>query len=436
MAGKGWDKLVKRVAQQIYDGRLKPDSIHPDMVKQTAQELMAGINIGYGKSFASEGLNNTQYQTLHTLEKNVFHFSGAKNWNQLREMSALLGDKKGGLKPFNEYLKDVQQIDATYNKTYLKAEYANAVTSAQMIDKWQQIEAEKDALPFLEWVTEISERTCPLCEALNGIKLPVGDPFWRKNGIPRHFHCHCDWRQLDSATVTDLSKKKIPETAPMFRSNPGVTGVAFTDKHPYFESIPEKAKKDIFIASEKLMPQKEPKQPPVSEAIQQTRKVLARPLEKQYNTLELHENGGELREHQLVKKEQPDYPYLIDYGKMKSEVGNEIDLLPEIHVREPLRDKVLPDTKFGKNPDLKINGEYWELETPTKPLTKSKLIKRIGAGARQADNVIVYLLNKVGKSQQYKIAKSRFNSPDHPDLKTISFYFKGKETIWYRNKMK
>lgn len=225
MTSKEWDKLLERVSKQIYEGRLKPGSVSPEMVQHTANELMAGIQIGYGKSFADEGLTSLQFDTLLKLEKNVFHFSGAKNWHQLREMSALLGDKKGGVKTFQQFLNDVKAIDPTYNKVYLEAEYEQAVTSAQMISKWEQFEAEKDVLPYLVWRTEMSERVCPVCEPLNGLKLRVDNPFWKSNGVPRHFRCHCDIEQDDTGPEDDLKNRRIPPPQPMFRSNPGVTGV-------------------------------------------------------------------------------------------------------------------------------------------------------------------------------------------------------------------
>ena len=116
MNTKEWNTLLERVARQIYEGRLKPDSISPAMVRTTAEEIMGGIQRGYGKSFADEGLGSTHIDTLLALQHNVYHFSGAKNWNQLREMTALTMGDDGQLKRFNKFLHDVKMIDSTYNK--------------------------------------------------------------------------------------------------------------------------------------------------------------------------------------------------------------------------------------------------------------------------------------------------------------------------------
>ena len=130
------------------------------------------------------------------------------------------------------------------------------MTSAQRISKWQQFEVERKALPYLVCRTEISDRVCIVCEPLNGLKLRVDHPFWKANGVPRHFNCHCDIEQDDTGpeeTEQQMNKRKIPPPQPMFNSNPGITGVAFSDKHPYFESIPAEVRKKVFIAAEKLI---------------------------------------------------------------------------------------------------------------------------------------------------------------------------------------
>lgn len=259
MTGKEWDKLLERVSRQLYEGRMEPNSISPEMVSEIAGELFRGMETGYGAVLADETLEPARVETLLKLQKNAFHFSGAKNWNHLQEMSALLTDGDGNLKPFSQFLKDVQLTDTTYNKVYLQAEYENAVTSAQMIDKWQQIEAEQDVLPYLTWRTEGSDRVCPICEPLNGLTLKVSHPFWKTNMVPRHFKCHCDIEQNEEGTESNLEKMKIPEVHPMFRTNVGLTGVAFSPKHPYFTSMPAKVRKQVFIASEELIPERKKK---------------------------------------------------------------------------------------------------------------------------------------------------------------------------------
>ncbi len=161
MNEKEWDKLLTRVSKQIYDGRMKPGSMNPAMVQRTANELMGAIETGYGSSFADDGLKSTQFDTLQVLEKNVFHFSGAKNWNQLREMSKLLLDDAGKVKSFKQFLNDVRTVDATYNKVYLQAEYDTALTSAK-----KAVELSTTNLEYRDMVTTLLAQTGQRVEAL------------------------------------------------------------------------------------------------------------------------------------------------------------------------------------------------------------------------------------------------------------------------------
>ncbi len=254
MNKKEWDKLLTKVAKQIHAGEQK-GVIDTEMVRLHAQELMTAIQTGFGANIDDKEVDEKRYETLYQLQTNVYHFSGAKNWNQLQEMSMLLTDKEGSAS-FAKFLESVKQIDATYNQTYLRAEYETAVTTAQMASKWQKFQDEAEALPNLRWVTAAGE-SCELCSKLNDITLPLNHSFWRTTFVPRHFKCKCTIAQEDEfADITDISTLDIPETHPMFRNNVGISGVAFNDKHPYFTSIPDKVRDEIFVASEKLITEK------------------------------------------------------------------------------------------------------------------------------------------------------------------------------------
>lgn len=256
MNKKEWNKLLQKVAEQIHAGE-QTGIINPAMVRMHAQELLAAITQGYGANIEQKDLEAERYETLYQLQTNMYHFSGAKNWQQIQEMTLLLTDKEGSTLPFDKYLQAVKTIDKTYNETYLKAEYENAVTSAQMASKWQKFKDEAEVLPNLRWVTAAGEHTCELCSALSDITLPFKHPFWQTTFVPRHFKCKCTIAQEDEfAELTDLGTRKIPATHPMFENNVGISGVAFNDKHSYFRTMPQKVKENVFIASEKLMPKK------------------------------------------------------------------------------------------------------------------------------------------------------------------------------------
>ena len=63
-------------------------------------------------------------------------FSGLKTFHELNEAFPSLIDENGNRKPFEQFLKDVQNIDRTYNRNYLRAEYNFCQVSATMAAKF------------------------------------------------------------------------------------------------------------------------------------------------------------------------------------------------------------------------------------------------------------------------------------------------------------
>jgi SPP1 gp7 family putative phage head morphogenesis protein len=247
-----WQEKLRDLAQRMYDGEFD-DLIDPAMVRETADEFMNAVEKGFGMSMDEDGISAADYKLLEALQQNVFHFSGAKNWNQLQEMSALLTDKDN-IQSFEDFFEGVKAIDDTYNKTYAKVEFQQAHNASYSIRKWDTIQKEKATLPKLRWQTTDGENVCPICEGLDDLCLDVDDPFWNRNFPPRHFGCNCEVIQEDGdATGKALDEVTIKPIAPMFQINPGIEKVVFSDKAPYFESIPQHEKMKVLKASENLI---------------------------------------------------------------------------------------------------------------------------------------------------------------------------------------
>ncbi|WP_124398239.1 hypothetical protein [Thermaurantimonas aggregans] len=101
LTDKQWNALVERLAHRLWQKRHK-GLIDPATTRAHAQKLMEAVQQGLGYGYADD-LSPRQAQTLTELQRNVYHFSGAKNWHQLREMSALLTGE-GKARSFNEFL--------------------------------------------------------------------------------------------------------------------------------------------------------------------------------------------------------------------------------------------------------------------------------------------------------------------------------------------
>lgn len=186
------------------------------------------------------------------LEQNTFYFSGFKTHHELVEASRLLKDTDGNFKPFNRYLKDIETIDKTYNKNYLRSEYNFATASTQMAVKWKEWEQDGDDYD-LQYRTAGDDRVREEHAALDKTTLPPSDPFWDSYLPPNGWNCRCTTVQVrkgkypqsnsDKAIAAGANCTAKPKQQ-IFRFNPGKQEKIFPPKHPYYKA-PEEVKETV-----------------------------------------------------------------------------------------------------------------------------------------------------------------------------------------------
>ena len=175
------------------------------------------------------------------LQESDWIFSGMKTFHELNEAFPSLLDEKGNRKPFEQFLKDVQSIDETYNRNYLRAEYDFAGSSAEMAARWEAFEDDGDEY-YLQYRTAGDDKVRPEHAALHGVTLPMSDPFWDEYYPPNGWNCRCTVVQVlkDKYPATDRAEAYrrgeealAKDTKGMFRFNPGKQEKAFPDYNPY-----------------------------------------------------------------------------------------------------------------------------------------------------------------------------------------------------------
>ena len=202
-----------------------------DVLKESMSEI---------KTVISDNIRNS-------FENDIFIFSGMKSYASLKEAAQLLKDTKGTIKPFEEFKRDIADINSNYNQRYLESEYNYAVGSAQMADKWlQQEQTEGDY--DLQYRTAGDDHVRPAHEKLADITLPRTDKFWTKYYPPNDWGCRCLAVLVKSGkyTITDSKfanklgdeattrlDKDNNNAAAIFRYNPGQQKVIFPPNHPY-----------------------------------------------------------------------------------------------------------------------------------------------------------------------------------------------------------
>ena len=217
----------------VYSGKYTVENLPESVYFRIAKELTKGMN----KGLKAVGKDADTYDKdfLRSLKHNAHVFSGAKTFNQVREMSDFIADNQGRRVPFKEYEAKARQIFDDFNETYLKTEIFQAENSATMASKWQDIEEDKDVLPFLTYSTVGDERVRESHRPLDGVTRPVNDPFWDTYYPPNGWRCRCDVDQEDEeATPSNLGAVKLPKVPPSMELNVGKKKVLFGPQHPYF----------------------------------------------------------------------------------------------------------------------------------------------------------------------------------------------------------
>lgn len=229
----GMEPELKRIAKLIQEGKLLPGQIDRAMVIKIAEELMKGVFKGYGKDLKSKKLTAAERTFLGQINENVYVFSGFKNYQQLNETSLLLKTDDGKIKPFDEFLNDVKQVDKTYNEVYLNAEYSNALASGQMAQAWHDFE--NNGVEMLTYQTANDDRVREDHAIMEGITLPIDDPFWSTYYPPNDWGCRCDAVPTIEIKEDRAPASSLPDLPEMFQNNVGQSGIIFPDTHPYFD---------------------------------------------------------------------------------------------------------------------------------------------------------------------------------------------------------
>lgn len=236
---------IRQLLEDIHGGKIDPENLPEGLYMKTADVLIKGLGKGFGTDVPN--MSETDLELLDQLTDNIYMFSAAKTYQQIREMTDALTDDEGNVRTFREFKEAAGKIVDTYNQNYLSAEYDTAIASGQAGVYWNHIEANKAILPYLKMSVVEDANTSDICEPLDGITLPVDDPFWNIYYPPNHFRCRSTVEQLDqddakvsSPDQVDKAKEHADKDMDdLFRMNVGKDKIVFKDDHPYFDVAPK-----------------------------------------------------------------------------------------------------------------------------------------------------------------------------------------------------
>ena len=155
-------------------------------------------------------------------------------------------------------------------------------------------------------------------------------------------------------------------------------------------------------------------------------------------TLKRFGNGGLLLVMDGLDKDASDYNDIIAIGRRFAELGNEVQILGNIHFKSSDYDKyfgLLRGTEYYKKcPDLRIGDKLLEYEGFVGSWSKRKLSRMLSHGAKQSPYIIIK--NTRGCSDRYILRSIKDRLCDrnyHHNIKEVWLYEKGDVRLLYRS---
>lgn len=228
---------VQQYVDGIYNGDITEDQLSPEVYLAVGEYLADAVEEGFGMKFAYS--YGKDLDLLNVLRNNVFMFAAGKDYEMTKAISSLLIDEKDNIRTEKEFNEVASATYDNWMNNYGSTEWSTALGQAYSIQKWKQIELQKDILPYLEYST--IDMPCDICAPFNNLVAAVDDPIWNLIAPLNHFNCKCILIQLPEGvklTPQDdkdlIMKKVLPLMQAEFRSNPGKDKLIFNEAHPYF----------------------------------------------------------------------------------------------------------------------------------------------------------------------------------------------------------
>jgi len=232
---------IDRLFNNIYNGKTTVQKPPQKLYSQIAQHLGEGVRMGFGSSDPNSIM-------LEDLVDNVYYFSAAKTFQQVKQMQEAIIGSNGHRVPYSEFKKTAFEIFDTYNTDWLKTEYNTAVGQSQNAELWENIMRDAELFPILTYITTQDERVCPICAPLDRFTARATDSIWGKIMPSNHYNCLCTVVQQEDGVALSTNKPDIENIPPEFQFNPGESRMVFPPSHPYFkvEKKYEKLKENNF----------------------------------------------------------------------------------------------------------------------------------------------------------------------------------------------
>ncbi|NDV93550.1 hypothetical protein D0T84_01285 [Dysgonomonas sp. 521] len=345
-------------------------------------------------------------EMLTRLVRDVWHFSGAKSYQEMRDLTLLLKDDNGKLREFEDFKQAAEGIIDKYNETWLRTEYNFAVSSSQNAARWVEFEKEAGIIPNLKYQTVGDDHVRASHQVLDGIIRPVNDSFWITHYPPNGWGCRCEVVQSLEGYGKVTPDKDIPvvDIPKMFKTNLAKTGLIYPKNHPYYNGVP---KAEISKALAYLPPE---------------------------NTfIDIKVNGCHFEIHPLHGEKELGKNINAVTTLLKKEPDAKVKLMPIISennmdARKKYYPKEYLDKFPTKNADILYNKKVAEIEIPSG--SKRSIQHAVEHGIAQADTVFICIPDSMDINDAYRIVNGHLKH--YPNNNSDIWLINNNEKVQYK----
>jgi hypothetical protein len=228
-------KEIEKLLQDIYSGETSLFNLPENIFEFTFAELINSVESGFGGGVGSFPAGSLRATRAIDYRQNIFTFSGAKTFNEIKDLSLYVFDENGIKRSFKEFRERALEINNKYNVDWLRTEQDTAFGMAQSAEKWMEIEEDKELFPLLKYETAGDEKVRGEHRDWDQLVFPVDHEFWNTRMPINDWGCRCSVTQLDEGKASSL--KGVPKNeSKMFSNNPGKVSFIFDEKvHPYYK---------------------------------------------------------------------------------------------------------------------------------------------------------------------------------------------------------
>ena len=186
------EEVLKKALKNIYSKDFHPMT---DIEENLFEATWKTMNKATDKGFGTRKTDDPDYDFYPEIRMNNAVFAAFKVHRAQNDMAALLLDKNGSLKPFEQWVKEAMPI----------------------------------ADHQIFW----------------GTIRPIDDPFWNEHRPGDRWNCKCTLSSTDEAPTAVPDENGQNKAHDGLENNPGKDGKLFSDKHPYITEAHPGAKKAV-----------------------------------------------------------------------------------------------------------------------------------------------------------------------------------------------